>query len=66
VKAVVVPKDDTIDRESIRSFCADRLADYELPKSFDVVEELPTTPYGKLDKKQLREPYWEGKSREIS
>jgi len=66
VKAVVVPKDDTIDRESIRSFCADQLADYELPKSFDVVEELPTTPYGKLDKKQLREPYWEGESREIS
>jgi len=50
VKAVVVPNDTAINRDDLGSFCADRLADYERPKSFDVVEELPTTPYGKLDK----------------
>ena len=66
VKAVVVPEDDTVDQEDIRSFCADRLAAYEVPKSIDVVEELPTTPYGKIDKKRLREPYWETESREVS
>jgi len=66
VKAVVVPADTTIDRADLESFCADRLADYECPKSFDVVDELPTTPYGKLDKKRLREPYWDDQSREIS
>ncbi|MEF8872921.1 MAG: long-chain-fatty-acid--CoA ligase [Haloarculaceae archaeon] len=66
VKAVVVPGDDTVDRADIRSFCLDRLADYEVPKSIDIVEELPTTPYGKLDKKRLREPYWEDQSRQIS
>ncbi|SDF96913.1 long-chain-fatty-acid--CoA ligase [Halorientalis regularis] len=66
VTAVVVPEGDTIDRTAIRSFCADRLADYEVPKTVEVVDELPTTPYGKIDKKQLREPYWEDETREVS
>jgi len=66
VKAIVVPEQDTIDRDDIRSFCADHLADYELPKTFDVTEELPATPYGKLDKKRLREPYWQDQARNIS
>jgi fatty-acyl-CoA synthase/long-chain acyl-CoA synthetase len=66
VKAVVVPADDTVDRTSVMRFAADRLADYEVPKSIDIVSELPTTPYGKLDKKRLREPYWEHESRDIS
>ena len=66
VKAVVVPEGDTVDQADLRSFCLDHLADYEIPKSVDVVEELPTTPYGKLDKKRLREPYWLDHSRQIS
>lgn len=66
VKAIIVPDGDGVDRADLRSFCADRLAAYEVPKSFDIVEQLPTTPYGKLDKKRLREPYWESESREVS
>ncbi|MFA9418281.1 AMP-binding protein [Natrinema sp. HArc-T2] len=66
VKAVVVPQDDTIDRDELKTFCVVRLANYEVPKSFDVVAELPTTPYGKIDKKQLRGPYWKDESRQIS
>lgn len=66
VKAVVVPEGNTVDETDLQSFCRERLADYEVPKSVDVVDELPTTPYGKLDKKSLREPYWEGQSRQVS
>lgn len=66
VKAVIVPTGDSVNRNDLRAFCADRLADYKTPKSFDVVEELPTTPYGKLDKKRLREPYWGTQTREIT
>lgn len=65
VKAVIVPEGDAVDRDGIQAFCDDRLADYKVPKSIDIVDELPTTPYGKLDKKQLREPYWAEQSREI-
>lgn len=66
VKAVVVPDGDIVDSDAIQSFCEGRLADYEIPKSVDIVEELPTTPYGKIDKKHLRAPYWEEERREVS
>lgn len=66
VKAVIVPKDDTVDQDALHAFCDSRLADYKIPKSIDVVDELPTTPYGKIDKKQLREPYWKDEMREIN
>lgn len=66
VKAIIVPKDDPVDKDDLQAFCDAQLADYKMPKSFDVVDELPTTPYGKLDKKQLREPYWEEQSRKIT
>lgn len=66
VRAIVVPDGEDVDIPSLRAFCDERLADYEKPKSYDVVEDLPTTPYGKLDKKALREPYWQEQPREVS
>jgi fatty-acyl-CoA synthase/long-chain acyl-CoA synthetase len=44
--------------EGLREFCADHLAEHELPDSVDFVGELPETPYGKVDKRSLRQPYW--------
>jgi acyl-CoA synthetase (AMP-forming)/AMP-acid ligase II len=35
------------------------------PKSVEFVESLPTTPAGKVDKKVLRAPYWEGLDRAV-
>ncbi len=66
VKAVIVPEGESLDTEELRTFCSENLADYKVPKSFGIVEKLPTTPYGKLDKKQLREPYWQEQSREVT
>lgn len=69
VHAVIVPEDDVEDElttEAIREFADEHLADYKKPKSVEFVEEIPTTPYGKMDKKALREPYWEETSREIN
>ncbi|MXR50379.1 AMP-binding protein [Halovenus sp. WSH3] len=58
VKAVVVPADDAeITPESLRDVCSDSLADSPL-HSIDVVGQLPETPYGKVDKQALRDPYW--------
>lgn len=42
-----------------------RLAKYKRPKSVDFVEELPRDPNGKLYKRSLRDPYWEGRERAI-
>ena len=35
------------------------------PKRVEIVDELPRTPVGKLDKKQLRNTAWAGRSRKI-
>lgn len=35
------------------------------PKSVDFLDELPVNPAGKVDKKSLRAPFWEGRSRQI-
>jgi fatty-acyl-CoA synthase/long-chain acyl-CoA synthetase len=40
--------------ELLIDFCRDRLARYKVPKAITRVDRLPTTPYGKIDKKALR------------
>ncbi|MDT7607725.1 MAG: AMP-binding enzyme C-terminal domain, partial [Pseudonocardiales bacterium] len=39
------------------SFCAERLANYKVPRQIEFVTELPTTPSGKVAKAALRERY---------
>lgn len=59
VKAVVVPTDRAdLTVADIRSFGEDSLEPWQLPDSIDTVGQLPETPYGKIDKELLREPYW--------
>jgi len=41
------------------------LAGYKAPRSVDFVDELPRHPTGKLYKRLLRDPYWEGTGRTI-
>jgi long-chain acyl-CoA synthetase len=69
VKAVVEPADGVQpgpDLEAeILAWCAGRLARYKTPKSIDFVAELPRDPNGKLYKRKLRDPYWEGRKRAI-
>ena len=42
-----------------------RLAHYKCPTSIDFVEALPRNPSGKVLKRELRAPYWEGRERNI-
>ncbi|MCX7620724.1 MAG: acyl-CoA synthetase [Acidimicrobiales bacterium] len=69
IKAVVQPAegvegDDAL-REEIFAFCEDKLAKFKRPKSIDFMAELPRDPNGKLYKRKLRDPYWEGRDRKI-
>lgn len=41
------------------------LARYKCPTSVEWRESLPRNPTGKLLKKELRAPYWEGKDRQV-
>jgi acyl-CoA synthetase (AMP-forming)/AMP-acid ligase II len=43
-----------------------KIASYKKPKSIDFVEALPRLFNGKIDKKALRAPYWQGRERQVS
>jgi long-chain acyl-CoA synthetase len=66
VKAIVVkaPGSDPTEADLI-TFARDHLAGFKLPKSIDFAEVLPRNPSGKLLKRELREPYWAGRDRQI-
>ena len=52
-------------RRDLRASCKRHLAKFKRPKTIDFVAELPRDPNGKLYKRKLRDPYWEGKQRQI-
>jgi fatty-acyl-CoA synthase/long-chain acyl-CoA synthetase len=65
VTAIVQPEGETIDEEGLLEYCDEKLAAYKKPQRVETRDELPTTPYGKIDKKVLREPYWEDIDRDV-
>ena len=65
-KAVVVAAPGaTVDPDALLAYCRERLASFKCPKSVDVVAELPRNPTGKVLKRELRAPYWQGRDRSI-
>ncbi|SEH48812.1 Acyl-CoA synthetase (AMP-forming)/AMP-acid ligase II [Mycolicibacterium rutilum] len=62
VKAVVSVEGEATEDEII-TWCRERLASYKCPKSVDITDELPRNPTGKILKKDLRKPYWDGRDR---
>lgn len=41
------------------------VARFKRPRRIEFVERLPKTPVGKVQKSQLRAPYWQGRARQI-
>ena len=66
VCAAVVPADTGLDEEALIVFCKDKLAAYKVPKTIDIVDEIPLTAYGKPDKKALRVKYWGEQTRQVN
>jgi long-chain acyl-CoA synthetase len=69
VKAAVELMDDfdaspELEAELI-AYVRERIAGYKAPKTVDFQDQLPRTPTGKLLKRLMREPYWEGTGRSI-
>jgi acyl-CoA synthetase (AMP-forming)/AMP-acid ligase II len=66
VKAVVVAKPDAPrDAADIIAWARERIAHYKAPKSVDFVEAIPRNITGKILRRELRKPYWEGRDRMV-
>jgi fatty-acyl-CoA synthase len=67
VKAIIVRKPGVAaDASDIIAYARDRIAGYKLPKSVDFVDALPRNPTGKILRRELRAPYWEGRARQVN
>jgi acyl-CoA synthetase (AMP-forming)/AMP-acid ligase II len=67
VKACVVKKPgQAATAADIIAWARERIAGYKLPKTVDFVEALPRNPTGKVLRRELRKPYWEGRDRQVN
>jgi long-chain acyl-CoA synthetase len=66
-KAIVVktPGSDVSEQDVI-DYAREHLARFKCPTSVAWIEALPRNPSGKILKKDLRAPYWEGRSRNVN
>ena len=69
VWAVVVPREEHagVASEDLVAFCREQIASYKVPKGIDLRSEpLPKSGPGKVLKRELRAPFWEGKERAVN
>jgi len=68
VHAIIVTKaGHTVTEEEIIEHCRDKIANYKLPRSVSFrTETLPLSGAGKVLKRELREPYWDGQARAVN
>jgi fatty-acyl-CoA synthase len=67
VKALVVLRPGaTADEAELIAFTRERLAHFKCPTSVELRDGLVRTATGKLQKFVLRQPYWEGRDRQIN
>ncbi|MBI1237894.1 MAG: long-chain-fatty-acid--CoA ligase [Alphaproteobacteria bacterium] len=67
VKAMVVLKPGaSATAEEIIQFARGRIAGFKCPKSVAFIEALPRNPSGKILKRELRSPFWEGRERQVN
>ncbi|CAN0283786.1 unnamed protein product, partial [Phaeothamnion confervicola] len=66
-KAVVVKAAGSeVSEEEIIAYSREHLARFKCPTSVDWIDALPRNPSGKILKKDLRAPYWEGRARQVN
>lgn len=66
VKAILISGEEVPSDEEVIAFCRKRLAGYKCPTSIEWREDMPRNASGKILKIELRKPYWEGRSRQVT
>jgi long-chain acyl-CoA synthetase len=54
-----------VDSPAVQAWLRERLANYKVPRTIAFHDSLPREDTGKIFKRRLREPYWEGVARRI-
>jgi acyl-CoA synthetase (AMP-forming)/AMP-acid ligase II len=63
----VVAHEEDVSAQDIIALCANRLGSYKKPsKVFFQTDPLPKSPVGKVQRKVLREAFWQDRSRRVS
>src|SRR5574340_1717741 len=66
IKAVVALKPGlAVTPADILTYCKERLAGFKQPKSVEIVDDLPKNEAGKVMRRLIRDPYWEGRTRRV-
>ncbi len=66
VTAIVVKRPDCdCDPAEVIAWARERIAAYKAPKSVDFIDVLPRNASGKVLRRELRKPYWEGHDRMV-
>jgi long-chain acyl-CoA synthetase len=64
--AVVEPADGvSLAPGEVRAHLRAHLADYKVPRAIEIARDLPREDSGKIFKRRLRDPYWQGAGRRI-
>lgn len=67
VKAVVVRKPGTNPTaDDIIRWTRERIATFKAPKTVDFVDDLPRSGAGKILRRQIRDPFWVGRERQVN
>jgi fatty-acyl-CoA synthase/long-chain acyl-CoA synthetase len=62
---VVVREGGSLDAEGVMAFAREHLASYKVPRAVTFVDELPKTGSGKILKRELRAPFWAGRTSQV-
>jgi acyl-CoA synthetase (AMP-forming)/AMP-acid ligase II len=62
---VVLVPGSPLTAAQVTAFAREHLASYKVPRSVDFTAELPRTGSGKILKRQLRAPYWAGRTAQV-
>lgn len=62
---ILVPG-STFTLEEMRAHCQAHIATYKTPRNMEIVEAYPVSGAGKVLKRELRAPYWEGVNRSVN
>jgi acyl-CoA synthetase (AMP-forming)/AMP-acid ligase II len=62
---VVLRPDHVATAEDLVAYARDNLAAYKAPKDVRFIDEVPKSAVGKLLRRAVRDPFWEGRERKL-